>query len=93
MSQQDLYQKAKAKSVAAKQASQPRTIDIDEVHNLIAGALYDFGSYLSIQQQSIMVGAYCDTTPLVQLLEQFCSKRDVDTNDPRLLFWQDIIRK
>lgn len=93
MSQQDLYQKAKAERDAAKQGDQPRMISIDEVHNIVAGALYDFGSYMAIQPQSLVVGMYVDTTPLLQLLESFCNKRDLDTNDARILFWQDIIRK
>jgi hypothetical protein len=93
MSQYQLYQQAKAELAAARKQDEPAKIEIDEVHKIVAGALYDFGAWLTIQPQDLIIGMLQDSTPLLEALAKFCEKRMLETEDARILFWQDIIRK
>lgn len=93
MNQYQLYQQAKAELAASRKADEPVKIELEEVHRVVAGALYDFGAYLSIQSKDVVVGMFQDSTPLLQLLADFCTNRSLETENARILFWQDIIKK
>lgn len=93
MNQYQLYQQAKAELEAARKGDEPVKIEVDEVHKLVAGALYDFCAYLSIHPNSLTISMFHDATPLLDMLKKFSEARTLETEDARILFWQDIIRK
>lgn len=53
-------------------------------HNDIAGAVFDFGAFLTGRPYTITLGASHDTAPIIPLIREWAELRKLDTGAPNL---------
>ena len=62
----------------------------EEIATMIAGALFDFGGFLTTRAEAVTVGAAHDAAPVVQLVAAFLESRGLDpAGAADVEHWQD----
>jgi len=67
-------------------------IDVNALHPIIAGAIYDFAGFLTTRDSVIPVGASENASPIVDLLKEWANLRELQLNDAAVQSWQEHTR-
>lgn len=60
-----------------------------EVHNIVAGAIFDFAGYLTTRDDVLPFGASADASPMVERIIAWAKVRGLSIEAPEVAKWQD----
>lgn len=68
-----------------------RVEDVSGLPMIIAGALYDFGGFLTTRDKVMKVGATENASPMVDAIKEFAALRNLSLEDAAVLSWQETL--
>lgn len=57
----------------------------------LAGLLFDFGAFLTTRKEVVPLGSSADAAPMVRLIEQFASSRNLSLDSANVEGWRNTI--
>jgi hypothetical protein len=64
---------------------------MSDLERVIAGALFDFGGFLTTRRGSLVVGEIHNASPIVELIQEFAKRRNLDLTDADVSKWREAI--
>ena len=62
------------------------------VHDIVAGALFDFMAWLTSRPKRIMLSSIDDASPAVDAIRDFAKLRGLSLDDAQVQAWQDVLK-
>jgi len=74
---------------AGLRAEMPAPVQEPVVHQIIAGALFDFMGFLTSRNERLMLSSADNASPVVEAITNFAKMRGLSLDDARVEDWQD----
>lgn len=64
-----------------------------DIHRIVAGAIYDFAGFLTVQKEELKLGSMHDCVPLVDALTRWAEIRNLYVLDADLQNWNQWLSR